>query len=328
MYKYLATAAVIAAAPLASNAASIDINEMANGFGVIALNTFSSTAIDHIESPVYAGGDATLATSTSFNIRGLDEVSVGDVEGAVVVGGDIVGSLNAGGSGDFVVGGTVTGSTANIPASQTITTGATIDTAGVTAAFEASAAALASTTETTGASFDGDQNAQYNFVSGTGNADGLAVIDMSATEAASFFTGQNDMTFDIAAGVSTLVVNVEGDNYDISKGFNNNAGITEVMFNFFEATVLSLNSTWNTSIMATDATLTTNTDVRGTFIVEDFVATNFEVRPFANSDELFTGTLPTGTLAPTTTVPVPAALPLAATGLALLGFVGRRRKAA
>ncbi|OSP54993.1 collagen-binding domain-containing protein [Pseudoruegeria sp. SK021] len=309
--------------PLAASAASIDINTMANGFGVIALNSFTSTSINHIEGPVYAGGNASGTNSMTFNDKNLSDVAVGDVTGALVVGGDYNGDLNSGGFGSIVVGGTVNGDTSNL--TVPLTTGATIDTAGVSAAFNATATALSGMGDSTGASFDGDQNAQYNFVSGAADANGLAVLNLDETEAGAFFTGSNDLKFDIDGSVSTFIINVAGSAFDITKSFNNNAGVENIMFNFFEATTLSLNSTWNTSLMATNATLTTNVDVRGTFIVEDFVATNFEVRPF-QSNSVFTGTLPAGEIAP---VPLPAALPLALSGVIALGALRRsRRKAA
>lgn len=112
MSKTLATFAVacttaISGASMAS-AAGLDAQDLISGFTVVSLGDFSAQQTDHIEGTIYVGGDYTAAANvTDANRDNLADVTVGDVSGSLIVGGDLnVNTINSAQRGDIVVGGT------------------------------------------------------------------------------------------------------------------------------------------------------------------------------------------------------------------------------
>ena len=189
------------------------------------------------EGPVYVGGNLTGSGPYGVNPDGLPNGSLG---GTLVVGGDVNGEVRLF-SGDAVVGGSI-----NTPifnnGGGTITQGATVDTAGVAAAFNTLSGALSQLTDT-GGSITGGQNAVFNSVAGL---DGVAVFNV----ADSFFDSISNLTFN--TGDLTTIVNVSGTDIDLSGGFNFNSGsfTSDVIFNFFEAETLVISTAFSAGILA------------------------------------------------------------------------------
>jgi choice-of-anchor A domain-containing protein len=125
-----------------------------------------------------------------------------------------------------------------------------------------------------------------------------------------------------ANGADTILINVSG----VSSVFGLNAleGVSsvaeKVIWNFYEATSITVNSAIIGSILAPLAHLSGfGGSTEGSVIAKTIALSDGELhsRPF-------TGTLPTETILPST-VPLPFGLPLLLTGLGALAFLRGRR---
>lgn len=309
--------------PATGFAANLDAQGLMNSLNLVVLGDADASAINHIEGTAYIGGDLNSGTIYANN-RGMDEVTVGDVTGGLIVGGDINATVNGGGQGAIVVGGTINGGNGSgLPT----TTGAVVPVAEMATLFTELSSNLATLDTTAGATFDTAMNFQ-SLTSGAGDEDGIAVLNLSQTDALDLMSNGGQLRFNLDTDVTSYIVNVAGTDFTGANAINiqtNNAQ-PNVLFNFYEAQSLTTNSTWNASILAPEAAYFNGSGENGTYVVGSLIMGG-EIRPY-NGNTVFSGTLPTFATETAAPVPVPAALPLAATGLALLGFVGRRRKAA
>ncbi|XDA99198.1 choice-of-anchor A family protein [Sulfitobacter sp. LCG007] len=309
IFRSVTAAAVLAAAPVASQAASVDALEMLATFNSIALGDYQTSS--HTEGPAYVGGDF-ISGATDVNGDGSPNGRVGDIEAALVVGGDVVGSNTKIQNGDVYLGGS--GSVIN-NSGGTITYGS-VPVADVTAAFQSLSAHLASyDTDTPGASADASDINQKKIVSGAGGSgllSNFAVLNLDA----SFFDGGSLSQFSIDPGV-TLLINASGTNVTLSGNFN--AISDHVIVNFFEATTLALsNGNFGFSILAPLADISNvASGIYGTMVGKS-ITSSAEIR------RGFNGELPPSSPPP---VPLPAGLVLLLSGLGAFG-VARARKAA
>ena len=251
------------------------------------------------EGPVYVGGNLTGSGLYGVNPDGLPNGSLG---GTLVVGGDVNGEVRLF-SGNAVVGGSINNPIFN-NGGGTITQGASVDTGGVAAAFNALSGALSQLTDT-GGSITGGQNAVFNSVAGPS---GLAVFNV----ADSVFDSISNLTFN--TGDLTTVVNVSGTNIDLGGGFNFNSGsfTSEVIFNFFEAETLVISTAFSAAILAPLAEGEINGGRTEGSVVLGSLVQSVEV-----DGPLFDGPLPP----PPTELPAPGPLLLILAGLAgLIGF--------
>jgi choice-of-anchor A domain-containing protein len=168
---------------------------------------------------------------------------------------------------------------------------------------------LALLSDTGGTASLSDQNS-LSFIS-AGDADGFAVFNVTSSWLA---TGTlHGVT---AADGVTTIINVSGTTITI--GVNANQTLTDVAFNFFEASNITLNSAFNYSIPAPYAHLDLNGGgVNGT-VITGLLDQGSEIRPLN-----LTGNLP-GLAA----VPLRAAAPLLVVSPAGLGLMAHRRRRA
>ncbi|KMK68457.1 collagen-binding domain-containing protein [Puniceibacterium sp. IMCC21224] len=335
-----------------ASAATLDAQSLMQSLNVIVLGDMDLRNTDHVEGTVYVGGNLNSGalttgsptyTNISINTDGMANAVVGDVEGAVIVGGAVSGNFQSATKGDVVVGSSFSGTQGG---SGSLTQNVGTDVAGgvavsdMTQTFENLSSSLAGLTTTVGASFDTTQNFK-TFTSGTGGDDGIAAINLSYSDAISMFSASEQLRFDLSSSISSLIINVAGDDFASAgywDGVNNvwnpgtivgaqvNDNQPKVLFNFFQATELVLGSNWNASLLAPSALLTSSGGgTNGTVVAGDLILGG-EIRPY-NDSYLFSGTLPASSET-ISAVPVPAGLPLVLSGLFALFFARRQRRKA
>lgn len=314
--KRLLTAAAIALATT-STASAYTTQDLLNNFTNIVLNDLDAGA--ETEGTLYVGGNITGAGYT-VNPDHKPNVDLGGgISGSLVVGGNVANVLNLE-FGDAQIGGAVTG-TINNNGAGTVNTGvAGIPTADITTRFQMLAMDLATNPDTAGGVANtGDIN-NINFASGAGDANMIQYFNISG----SLLSGGNITGITSPAGVTTII-NVSGTNPTIGINANNNTNKSDVLFNFYEATSLTVNSTFNYTILAPKADVSLNGGgVFGT-VVSNNLDQNAEIRPYNNTatDDPggFSGNLP----AEAVETPVPTALLLIAGGLAGIAGFARRK---
>lgn len=284
-----------------AQATSIDAGTILSTFGTISLGDY--TLSSHTAAPVYVGGNFSGSHAVQAPGNGEGTVAPG-ISGTVVVAGDISGTPTLNNS--TVLAGTISG---NINGgNNTVTTGASVPAAAVRTAMEDLSRDLAAMTDT-GASYDFSDQNQLSLTSGAG-LNGFAVLNLGSGV---FLQNGTLKSFSNTAG--TFIVNIGGSNITIGANFNQDD--SNVIFNFYEATQITVNSTFGFGILAPWAELNLNGGGTDTFVVGSTINQRTEVRG------TFTGDLPE-----TPAVPLPAAGLLLIGGLGAMAAVSRRKKAA
>ena len=113
---------------------------------------------------------------------------------------------------------------------------------------------------------------------------------------ASFFDG--DAPFFLRSDITT-VVNVAGANFTI-KDFDFDDEFENVLFNFYEAVTLNVDSTFGASILMPLANTENTSDIRGSLVTNNYTNSGIFLPPVFDDD------LTTWEAEPTSIVPVPA----------------------
>ena len=329
MFKLSLTAAAALTLATQAGATSLTLQEAIGTFGAV---TQSFTGNSESEGRVFIQGDANGTINVNDRVQGDNGDGFDDL---IITGNVTGGSILVGNGGNATVGGSLsnTGLTLNGPV-QTISLGGTLNANNFNqnedlvvenatnlnipdvdfASFQAESAFLESLG---GAAVDAsDQN---NIVLG-----GSGVVSTSISALASG-TARFDLT-----GLDTLIVNVSGTSGTVGVNFASFAGVntldaaTSVVFNFFEAESLTLNSAVFGHIVAPTATVTLNSSNEGNVIAESIIANGGELHPLDFAGTIPSNNGPSNTPAP---VPLPASLPLVLLGMGAFAALRRRKGA-
>ncbi len=316
MKKLLISAAILVAST--SMASAYTAQSLLHEFNNIVLNNLDASA--ETEGTLYVGGNISGSGYTVNSDHKPNGDLGGGIAGSLVVGGNVQNVLNFQ-FGDAQIGGAITG-TLNNNGGGTINTGvAGIPTAAIANLLQMLSMELATNPTTPGGIANtGDPNL-VSFASGAGDADMIQFFNISSA----VLSGGNITDITSPAGVTTII-NVSGANPTVGINANNNSNKGDVLFNFYEATSLTINTTFNYSILAPKATVTLNGGGMFATLVSYNLDQNAEVRPY-NGTSLtdfgaFNGSLPT--VEPTAT-PVPGALALILGGIAGITVLARRK---
>lgn len=236
-------------------------------WNVVAFNNFSTA--NHVGGRSLVGGNLNVTngvvamggTGTGNSSYGTAAVTVAgsanfnnaSVNGAgVQVGGNLTGNFNNNGGGAVQVGGTAQSQqNFSVQGNQGANfTNTLISQANdIKASLTSLSSNLAALANTGDVLVGGDSNNQSITVSGTG----LKVLNWSE---AMFEGNQNQQLAVTIPSGATLVINVAGTDIDFNRNFNTYTNMSNVLFNFYEATTVDIGRQFSGSILGVFADIT------------------------------------------------------------------------
>lgn len=328
-----------AAVPTLATAAPLTAQEVMQQFNLVVLGDVTSTS--DVEGRSFIGGSAqglatfvsrTLPTSTYAGLTVLGNASQINVNNNGVAVGGTLSNSNVNNGGGVVFGNSVNtnfnGSTPSYvagtrsgnansgivasPAANTTLQGYA-DARNSTdfgAVMGESSAAIRALTANSTIAINGSK-ATFTAVA---DASGRAVFDIAND--ASFFTNVHEFDF-VLGGATSVFINSDLASGTLNANFLGGSGSAQaigakVIWNFSDATALTIDSQWGGSVLATHAAVTISHNIEGTLIADSF-AQHGELH-----QQQFTGTLPA--------IPEPQTWALMLAGTAALGGVARRRQ--
>lgn len=343
LFGFIAVGALAASAVPARAEAIVTLAAIAGHYNVFVLGSMGAAASPYTsdsDGPMAVGGNLFLqdfaVASSSANggpalvVGGNVTQTRGTINGAVFVGGNANFTTNAGGTtvnGNLNVLGTLVSAPTQVTGTTSTGAGAgplPINFQAVGNDLKAASLALTTTSYTSqGMAGTVVQNGAQLTLNGSGT--GLNFFVLTTAQLAQL--GSGSFTINLPAG-ATAIINVSGQAAQIGNPgnfgfFYNGATSDHVLFNFYEATTLSMQS-FNGSILAPLATVTfTNGQMNGSLMAGAVNSITYQNGEFHNV--LFDGLLPTPPVT-TTAVPEPASLMVLGTACLLLLLVARIRR--
>lgn len=298
-------------------ATSLTASELLDQFGLITRGDVTSTS--EVEGRILIGGDLSGNMNTNFNLGSGGGVPASVFDEAIVAGTLMSGAtLRVQNGGDASVGTVAGGTTVDLQGGGTLSTGSVSVPEDYAAVLDAYSAMWAATAATATAVMNGQT------LTFSATAEPVTVFEVTWSQLYSN-NGYNisGIDYDLGANPDALIViNVSG----TSGSFTNNNELaalgSQVIWNFYEAEDFTINARWVGAVLAPGAQVTTTTALEGT-LYADSARLYGEVHR-----QGFTGYEPAPEPAPEPPpVPLPAGLPLLAGGLAALAALRRRRRA-
>ncbi|KKC26538.1 choice-of-anchor A family protein [Sphingomonas sp. SRS2] len=305
-------------------------------WNVVSFNNFTTS--NHVGGRALVGGNLTInngvmamnGLGSGNSTYGTAAIAVvgnaamnGNVNGAgVQVGGNLTGSFNNNGGGAVQVGGTAQNQpnfqnqiTAGMGANFTNTLLSQAN--DIKASLTSLSANLAALSNTSDVVVGGDSNNQLITVTGTG----LKVLNWS--EAMFEGTSNQQLQVSIPSG-ATLVVNVAGTDIDFNRNFNTYANMSNVLFNFYQATTVDIMKQFSGSILGVNAAVTGGYagNIDGTVVGNSVTqGANGEIHnvPFQGDLSSVGGSV-------VSTAPEPSTWAMLILGFGLVGLLMRRRE--
>lgn len=310
--KTVVSAAVLAAASLGSAHADVlDLSALVGGANVYSLTTFSAPSAD-VEGSIVAAGNITLS-SYSVNLNNKDAYG----SYALISGGSL--TLTGGSilNGDTYVAGT--SSITSATTATAVQSGTSpVNFSAVSSSLTQTSTALSQLTTTATAV----QKWGGIYITGSGSSVEVIDLDASWLSSASYYTITG-----VATG-ATLIVNITGSSATLQGGYQAFDGYN-VLFNFVDATSLTISTGANISILATSATVSGGSGViDGTVVVKSWDS-QVQINSGNGFDSVSVAGLvlnTSGADAAASVVPEPATYAMLLAGLGLIGFTAMRRR--
>ncbi len=301
--KAIAAAVTTFCAMGAAHAGVLDLSKLVGGANVYSFTNFTAPSAD-VQGAVVAAGNVSVS---SYSINDKNKDAYGHY--ALIAGGNF--TLNGGDvfNGDAYVGG------------KTKLTSATTATPVQSGKSPVNFAAVSSSLSQTSKALDqlkttAQAQEKWGGVYLTGSNKAVEVIDINASWL------KNSTYYDLSgfAKNATLIVNVSGNSALFQGGYSAFDGYN-VLFNFSDATSLSINTGANLSILAPKAAVNGGQGVINGNVVVDSWASQVQI----NSGNFFKAANVLGFTQP---VPEPETYAMLLAGLGVIGFMARRRQPA
>jgi choice-of-anchor A domain-containing protein len=294
--------------------------ETLSEYNLVVLNNLYTTS--EVEGKTLVGGD--LSGTSNYGTRITQNAIV--PETTLIVGGNIAAGTTINANGQTVVVGGTNNGTVNSKALLTNTT--TLDFDLVKSEFTNFSGYLSELAVNSTLSSPTTQPGAASFQIGSDVNNGIAVFSI---DQADFFGNSKIQQYDVSStSASTVVINVSGTTINGVNAlnpvgsFNNSSFYSNVIWNFYEATSITLNTLFQGSLIAPFADLTSSTPIQGSVIVNNYYQ-NGEVHlpSFNGTIDYDASTVIT---TPVASVPAPSSLIIFAS--ALFGLMMWRRKSA
>ncbi len=287
-------------------ATPIDAGTILKDFNAVIFNNATTTS--DIEGAAVIGGN--FSGATVFNNPGTS-LSLPTGYGALTVFGSTSGNwINLNDSGSAYVQGTKGAGVNFNGGGKYLTTSP-----GQISDFQTSLTSLSTSLSQLSATSTLPTTGNNETITATPNANGIAVFNISASALSSIPSYMLNLN-----NAQTVIFNVSGTSVNFSA--NDESGVTgadNIIWNFYQATSVSLSTQIAGTILATGATVTNGNQIDGDLFANSWTG-NGELHEYA-----FTGALPGTTTTGTTSVVEGSSVLLVAAGLAGLALMARRR---
>ena len=277
------------------------------GANLYSLSNFSASGSD-VEGAVLVAGNLT-GSSYSINDKNKDAyVTHGNTGYALVVGGNLNYSSGSIKNGNYYVGGTTTTSSVGLN-TATKTTASPVSFATTSAQLKNTSTSLAKVAAT------GSSSVAYGGMTLKGGTGGVQVFDLTSAALGSV----NNFKFSNLHTNDTLILNISGTDVTLSGGYDGFKNYN-VLYNFYEAKNLTLSNVGlYGSVLAPLASLAGGGgQINGSVVVGNW-ASNIQV----NANHYFNATNVAGYVS---AVPEPETYAMLLAGLGLVGCMARRRR--